>query len=71
MFEQQEGTSTLNIKLGREVLSAVERAAAEDRRSITSFIERLLSEHLYTKGYLRRPGDEGLRPEELTSENDG
>jgi hypothetical protein len=28
-------------------------------------------DHLHAKGYLRGLGDEGLRPEELTSENDG
>jgi predicted HicB family RNase H-like nuclease len=71
MSERRIRTSTLNLRLDNEVFHAAERAANDGRRSVTSFVERLLADYLHTNGYLRRPGDEGLRPEELTSENDG
>jgi hypothetical protein len=71
MPEQRTERSTLNLRLYHELLNAVERAATDDRQSVTSFVERLLMDHLHAKGYLRGLGDEGLRPEELTSENDG
>jgi len=52
---------------------AAERAAAHEHRSVTSLIEEILTNHLRRIGYLpRQPGaDEGLRPHELSSENDG
>jgi hypothetical protein len=71
MSERRTRLPTLNLRLDHEVFRAVERAAHDDRCSVTSFVERLVADHLHAKGYLRRPGDEGLRPEELTSENDG
>ena len=71
MSEQRAKRSALNLRLDHELLNAVERAATNDRQSVTSFVERLLADHLHAKGYLRGTGDEGLRPEELSSENDG
>ena len=43
------------------------RAAADDQRSLTSLIEKLLTDYLRQHGYLAR--EKGLRPSELTSEN--
>ena len=43
------------------------RAAADGQRSLTSLIEKLLTDYLREHGYLAR--DKGLRPSELTSEN--
>jgi hypothetical protein len=52
--------------------AALDKAAGDDHRSVASYVEKLLTEHLKAKGYLRHPGsDEGLRPGQLTSENDG
>ena len=52
---------------------AAQKAAADDNRSVTSLIEKLLTDHLRRTGYLpRNPGaDEGIRVQELSSENDG
>jgi hypothetical protein len=52
---------------------AAELAATKERRSLTSFIETVLADYLRRTGYLPRTlrPDEGLRPHELTSENDG
>jgi hypothetical protein len=72
MVEQRKKTGTLNLRIDPKLKAAAERAAADDQRSLTSLVEKLLTEHLKAKGYLRHPGsDEGLRPAELTSDNNG
>jgi hypothetical protein len=40
------------VRLPPEVKSAAEKAAKDDLRSLSSFIEKLLTEHLRKKGYL-------------------
>jgi len=45
-------TAQVNPRLHPHLKAAAERAAAEDHRSLTSLIEKLLSEHLRPKGYL-------------------
>ena len=66
-------TLTPNLMIDPALKIAAERAAADDHRSVTSLIEKLLTDHLRRTGYLRRNrcADEGIRPQELTSENDG
>jgi hypothetical protein len=65
-------TSAISVRVPDNVKAAAEKAAAADHRSLASLVEKLLTEHLKAKGYLRHPGsDEGLRPAELTSDNDG
>jgi hypothetical protein len=71
MVEQRRKTATLNIRVEPSLKEAAEKAAADDHRSLTSLIEKLLTDHLRERGYLRRPSEQGIRPQDLTSENDG
>jgi hypothetical protein len=43
------------------------QAAADDQRSLTSLVEKLLADYLREHGYLAQA--KGLRPSELTSED--
>ncbi len=45
-------TATLNLRIEPELKEAAERAATDDRRSVTSLIEKLLAEYLRERGYL-------------------
>jgi len=45
-------TATLNLRIEPELKAAAERAATDDRRSVTSLIEKLLAEYLEEHGYL-------------------
>ena len=45
-------STTLNLRIEPELKHAAEKAAADDRRSLTSLIEKLLAEYLRKKGYL-------------------
>jgi len=53
MAEQRRKTATLNLRIDPAVKKAAEKAAADDHRSLTSLIEKLLIEHLKTRGYLK------------------
>lgn len=52
MTEQRKKTATLNLRIEPEIKAAAEKAAAADRRSITSLVEKLLADYLREKGYL-------------------
>lgn len=41
------------VRMKPRVKAAAEKAAADDHRSLTSLIEKLLTEHLKAKGYLK------------------
>jgi len=63
-------TATINIRISPELKEAAEQAAAKDRRSLTSLIEKLLDDHLReigqpigkpgSKRKLRRPNEARL-----------
>jgi hypothetical protein len=42
----------VSFRLQPEVKAAAEKAAEDDRRSLSSFIEKLLVDHLRAQGYL-------------------
>jgi hypothetical protein len=46
-------TAAINVHVEPSVKRALQRAAAEDGRSVANFIERLLTEHLRERGYLK------------------
>lgn len=48
-------TASIGIRVEAAVKEAAEKAAAADRRSLASLIEKLLVEHLEKNGYIR-PG---------------
>jgi hypothetical protein len=45
--------ATLVLRIGPEIKALAQRAAADDRRSLASLVELLLSDYLRAKGYLR------------------
>ncbi len=45
-------SETIGIRVADDVKSAVVEAAAADNRSIASFVETLLIDHLISQGYL-------------------
>jgi hypothetical protein len=53
MAEQRKKTATLNLRIEPAIKEAAERAAAEQRRSLTSLVELLLVEHLRANSYLK------------------
>lgn len=46
-------TSAISVRVTDAVKAAAEKAAAEDSRSVASYVEKLLAEHLRAKGYLK------------------
>ena len=49
-------TPSLGIRVQPETKAALERAAKDDLRSVSSLIEKILVEWLRAKGYLQAPG---------------
>jgi hypothetical protein len=45
-------TAQVNLRLVPELKAAAERAAADDHRSLTSLVEKLLADYLRERGYL-------------------
>jgi hypothetical protein len=52
MAEQRQKTATLNLRIDPALKQAADKAAADDRRSLTSLIEKLLADYLRERGYL-------------------
>ena len=50
---QRNKTAQVNLRLRPELKSAAETAAADDQRSLTSLVEKLLTDFLRKKGYLK------------------
>ena len=46
-------TAQVNLRIRPDLKKAAEEAAAEDQRSLTSLVEKLLTEYLRAKGYLK------------------
>jgi hypothetical protein len=51
--EKRLKTAQVNLRLQPEMKEAAERAAASDRRSLTSLIEKLLDDHLRHHGFIK------------------
>ena len=47
-------TSAISVRVSDEVKAAAEKAAADDSRSVASYVEKLLAEHLRKQGYLKK-----------------
>jgi len=45
-------TSAISVRVSDQVKAAAEKAATDDSRSVASYAEKLLAEHLRAKGYL-------------------
>ena len=48
-------TAAIGVRVDPKIKEAAERAAADDHRSVASLLEKLLTEYLTEKGYLRAP----------------
>jgi len=62
------------VHLTHQVEAALDAATGSERdgSSRSELIRRIVTEWLTAKGYLRNAqSDQGLRPDELNSENDG
>jgi hypothetical protein len=54
MAEKRIKTAQVNLRIRPELKTAAEKAASDDHRSLTSLIEKLLSDHLSKRGYLAK-----------------
>jgi hypothetical protein len=45
-------TANLSLRIPAEIREALERAAKEDRRTVSSYIEKVLADRLETDGFL-------------------
>jgi hypothetical protein len=52
MAEKRIKTAQVNLRIEPALKEAAENAAADDHRSLTSLIEKLLSDYLKKRGYL-------------------
>jgi hypothetical protein len=52
----REKTANLNLRLNPQIKELASKAAADDQRSLTSLIEKLLVDHLRERGYLPKGG---------------
>ena len=61
------------VRLSGDLLRALDRFIEEHdgREDRPQAVALALREWAHAKGYLREPGDEGLRPEDLSAANDG
>ena len=51
-MEKRIKTAQVNLRIEPSLKSAAERAAADDHRTLTSLIEKLLADYLRERGYL-------------------
>jgi hypothetical protein len=63
-------TPSFDIRVRPETKAALERAAKDGLRSVSSLIEEILVEWLRAKGYLPGDGAASIKVEDLTAEND-
>jgi hypothetical protein len=49
------GTDILSVRIARDIKEAATRAAADDHRSLTSFVEKVLADALSERSYLAKP----------------
>ena len=53
MPEPRNKTAQVNLRIYPELKNAADKAAADDNRSLTSLIEKLLTDYLKKRGYLK------------------
>lgn len=47
-------TAQVNLRITPSLKAAADKAAADDQRSLTSLVEKLLTDFLKERGYLQR-----------------
>ena len=53
MTVNRKKTKQVNMRLADELNATAEKAAADDHRSLTSLVEKLLTDYLRKHGYLK------------------
>ena len=51
--EKRLKTAQVNLRIMPALKAAAEKAAADDQRSLTSLVEKLLTDYLRKNGYLK------------------
>jgi hypothetical protein len=51
--DKETKSAPVGLRLKPSLKSALENAAADDHRTVASYVEKLLTEHLRRKGYLK------------------
>jgi hypothetical protein len=54
MTEKRLKTAQVNLRLDPQLKALADKAAAADNRSLTSLVEKLLSDYLKKNGYLQK-----------------
>jgi hypothetical protein len=54
MPEKRLKTAQVNLRIDPQLKAAADKAAVDDHRSLTSLIEKLLSDYLKRRGYLSK-----------------
>lgn len=54
MAEKRLKTAQVNLRLDPELKALADKAAADDQRSLTSLVEKLLTDFLKKNGYLEK-----------------
>ena len=45
-------TEAISVRVAPEIKAAVQKAASDDRRTVASFVEKVLADYLAREGYL-------------------
>jgi hypothetical protein len=54
MVEKETRTAPLGLRVTPSLRKALEKAAGDDRRSVASFVEKVVAEWLIENGYLKK-----------------
>lgn len=54
MIAKRIKTAQVNLRIEPALKAAAEKAASDDHRSLTSLVEKLLTDYLRKRGYLSR-----------------
>ena len=54
MADKETRSAPLGLRITPTLKAALEKAAKDDDRPLASYVERVLSEHLRKKGYLKQ-----------------
>jgi hypothetical protein len=54
MVEKRIKTAQVNLRVEPSLKATAEKAASDDHRSLTSLIEKLLTDYLRRRGYLSK-----------------
>jgi hypothetical protein len=58
---QRKRPIQVNLRMSVELKEAAEQAAADDHRSLTSLVEKVLTDYCRAKGYLPQDGPPGRK----------